>query len=67
MLSRAALRSWPERRSSAFCPEDIAIGQSEIDYVFDLDERKYALEHTVIEAFDGQLRLTTILQSLSNR
>jgi hypothetical protein len=45
-----------ERRSSAFCPEDIAIGQSEIDYVFDLDERKYALEHTVIEAFDGQLR-----------
>jgi hypothetical protein len=44
------------KRSGAFCPEEIANGQSEIDYTFDLDLQKYALEHTVIEAFDGQLR-----------
>jgi hypothetical protein len=35
----------------------MASGRSEIDYAFDLGDAKYALEHTVIEAFDGQLRV----------
>lgn len=42
-------------RSDAYSPEDAAQGRSEIDYVFQLGNIKFAFEHTVIEAFHGQL------------
>jgi hypothetical protein len=44
------------QRSGAYYPEDSAGGQSAIDYAFDLAGLQYAFEHTVVEAFDGQLR-----------
>lgn len=44
------------KRVGAHCPEDLAKGQSAIDYAFNLAGFPYAFEHTVVEAFDGQLR-----------
>jgi hypothetical protein len=44
-----------ELRSDAYFPEDAAKGQSQIDYAFQLGNTKYAFEHTVVEAFPGQL------------
>jgi hypothetical protein len=44
------------QRIGAHCPEDLAKGQSAVDYAFDLVGLSYAFEHTVVEAFDGQLR-----------
>ena len=44
-----------ELRSDANFPEDAAKGQSQIDYAFKLGNTKYAFEHTVVEAFPGQL------------
>lgn len=43
-------------RSGAHCPEDLAKGQSAIDYAFNLGNTAFAFEHTVVEAFEGQLR-----------
>jgi hypothetical protein len=42
-------------RANGRSPEDERVGPP-IEYVFDLGERTYALEHTVVEAFDGQIR-----------
>ena len=41
-------------RANGRSPEDERVGPP-IEYVFDLGERTYALEHTVVEAFDGQI------------
>lgn len=45
-----------QQRSGAHHPEDFANGKSAIDYAFNLAGERYALEHTVVEAFEGQLR-----------
>jgi hypothetical protein len=41
-------------RANATSPEDVRVGPP-VEYVFDLASRTYALEHTVVEAFDGQI------------
>ena len=41
-------------RANASSPEDNRVG-SPVEYVFDLAGQTYALEHTVVEAFDGQI------------
>ena len=41
-------------RANGRSPEDERVGPP-IEYVFDLGERTYALEHTVVETFDGQI------------
>ena len=41
-------------RANSTSPEDERVGPP-IAYMFDLDGRTYALEHTVVEAFDGQI------------
>jgi hypothetical protein len=41
-------------RANARSPEDDRVGPP-VEYVFDLAGRTYALEHTVVEAFDGQI------------
>lgn len=41
-------------RADGRSPEDERIG-SPVEYVFDLGGRTYAPEHTVVEAFDGQI------------
>jgi hypothetical protein len=43
-------------RVCAHCPQELAKGQSAVDYAFDLAGVPHAFEHTVVEAFDGQLR-----------
>jgi hypothetical protein len=43
------------KRSGAHSPEDDKVG-SPVEYVFDIGNQKYALEHTIVEAFDGQIR-----------
>lgn len=43
------------KRSNAYSPEDREIGPP-VEYVFDLGNKKYALEHTIVEAFEGQIR-----------
>jgi hypothetical protein len=43
------------KRSNAHSPEDDKVGPP-VEYVFDLGSQKYALEHTIVEAFDGQIR-----------
>jgi hypothetical protein len=45
------------KRANAFYPEENAKGRSAVDYAFDLGNEKYRFEHTVVEAFDGQLRM----------
>jgi hypothetical protein len=42
-------------RANAHSPEDDRVGPP-VEYVFDLAGNTYALEHTVVEAFDGQIR-----------
>jgi hypothetical protein len=44
------------QRTGAHCPEELAKGQSAVDYAFNLASLPYAFEHTVFEAFDGQLQ-----------
>jgi hypothetical protein len=44
-----------EVRSDAYYPEDDAKGQSQIDYAFHLGNIEYAFEHTIVEAFPGQM------------
>jgi hypothetical protein len=41
-------------RANATSPEDERVGPP-VEYVFDLDGRAHALEHTVVEAFEGQI------------
>ena len=41
-------------RANATSPEDVRVGPP-VEYVFDLASRTYALEHSVVEAFDGQI------------
>src|SRR5258708_13088803 len=41
-------------RANASSPEDDRVGPP-VEYVFDLAGQTYALEHTVVEAFDGQI------------
>lgn len=41
-------------RANGRSPEDERVGPP-IEYVFDLGEQTYGLEHTVVEAFDGQI------------
>ena len=41
-------------RKNAHSPEDDKIGPR-VEYVFDLGGRKYALEHTIVEAFENQI------------
>src|SRR5258708_29202460 len=41
-------------RSNAHSPEDDKIGPP-VEYVFNLGDQKYALEHTIVEAFEGQI------------
>ena len=41
-------------RANASSPEDDRVGPP-VEYVFDLASQTYALEHTVVEAFDGQI------------
>jgi hypothetical protein len=41
-------------RANARSPEDDRIGPP-VEYVFDLAGQTYALEHTVIKAYDGQI------------
>jgi hypothetical protein len=43
------------RRSNARSPEDDKVGPP-VEYLFDLGNRKYAMEHTVVEAFIGQIQ-----------
>jgi hypothetical protein len=43
------------KRSNAYSPEDDKVDKS-VEYVFDLSAIKYAMEHTIVEAFDGQIR-----------
>ena len=45
------------KRANAFYPEDNVKGRSAVDYAFDLGNEQYRFEHTVVEAFDGQLRM----------
>src|SRR5664279_3947107 len=42
------------KRSNAHSPEDDKIGPP-VEYVFDLGGKKYAVEHTIVEAFEGQI------------
>lgn len=42
-------------RSNAYSPEDGNIGPP-VEYVFDLGAKAFALEHTVVEAFSGQIQ-----------
>jgi hypothetical protein len=41
-------------RVNAHSPEDDRTGPP-VEYVFDLDGVRYAIEHTIVEAFDGQI------------
>jgi len=54
----AVVRVLEERRGAVRAngrsPEDERVGPP-VEYVFDLGGRTYALEHTVVEAFDGQI------------
>lgn len=50
-------------RSGGFSPEDEKKGPP-VEYVFDLKQTRYAIEHTVIEAFDGQLHADIDFQKL---
>jgi hypothetical protein len=43
------------KRSNAYSPEDSKVDKS-VEYVFDLGAVKYAMEHTIVEAFDGQIQ-----------
>ena len=43
------------KRSNAHSPEDDKVG-SPVEYVFDLNDKTYAMEHTVVEAFQGQIQ-----------
>jgi hypothetical protein len=42
-------------RTNAFSPEDRG-DAAPVEYVFDLGGIRYAMEHTIVEAFDGQIR-----------
>jgi hypothetical protein len=46
------------KRAGAYSPEDEKIGPP-VEYVFELRGQKYAIEHTVIEAFSGQIQGNT--------
>jgi hypothetical protein len=46
------------KRAGAYSPEDEKIGPP-VEYVFELRAQKHAVEHTVIEAFPGQIRANT--------
>ncbi len=41
-------------RTSAHSPEDNKVGPL-VEYVFNLGDQKYAVEHTIVEAFDDQI------------
>ena len=41
-------------RTRAHSPEDDKIGPT-VDYAFNLGDQKFALEHTIVEAFDRQI------------
>jgi len=42
------------KRSNAYSPEDQG-SSAPVEYVFDLDGKTYAIEHTIVEAFQGQI------------
>jgi hypothetical protein len=42
------------RRSNPHSPEDEGLGPP-VEYVFDLGQQTYAVEHTIVEAFEGQI------------
>jgi hypothetical protein len=46
-------------RSNAHSPEDDKVGPP-VEYVFELDGQTYALEHTVVEAFEDRFRRASI-------
>src|SRR5881394_437723 len=41
-------------RSNPYSPEDEGL-EPPIEYAFDLGNQSYAVEHTVVEAFEGQI------------
>jgi len=42
------------KRSNAYSPEDQG-NSAPVEYVFDLDVKRYAIAHTIVEAFQGQI------------
>ncbi|HEY3939504.1 MAG TPA: hypothetical protein VGL97_18880 [Bryobacteraceae bacterium] len=54
-VARAIEDIMGDERSNAYSPEDNA-HKAPIEYVFNVHEVTYAIEHTVVEAFDGQIR-----------
>jgi hypothetical protein len=53
-------------RANATSPEDVRV-EPPVEYVFDLASRTYALEHTVVEAFDGQIHKDVDFAALLRR
>lgn len=41
-------------RTDAYSPEDLG-GSAQVEYVFNLGETQHAVEHTIVEAFAGQI------------
>lgn len=54
-VARALEERAGAKRSGAFSPEDTKTG-APIEYVFDLGDYKFAIEHTVVEAFPDQIQ-----------
>lgn len=50
------------KRSNAYSPEDQNLDPP-VEYVFDLGAKQYALEHTVVEAFDKQIQTNIDFES----
>jgi hypothetical protein len=53
-IARALERLSGSARMNAYSPEDDGIG-APVEYVFELIGKRYALEHTIVEAFDRQI------------
>jgi hypothetical protein len=51
---RALERLSGSSRTEAYSPEDLG-GAAPVEYVFDLGEARHAVEHTIVEAFAGQI------------
>jgi hypothetical protein len=51
---RALERLSCSARTNAYSPEDRKAA-APVEYVFDLDGMRYAVEHTIVEAFAGQI------------
>jgi hypothetical protein len=53
-VARCLEALWNTKRVNERCPEKDGRG-APVDYVFDLADKTRALEHTIIEAFEGQI------------